>query len=92
MHRVAYLVLGSFLIAGLSAFASPLKAGEYVRYGAGCCDRQVVRHERYVPARRDQTPYLYEGSPRVYAPELRRHCVVQQSAFNYADYPTGPHC
>jgi hypothetical protein len=92
MHRVAYLVLGSCLLAALGVFASPLKAGEYVWYSAGCCDRQVVRHERYVPARRDTRPYLYEGSPRVHAPQPGRHCVVQQSAFNYAHYPTGPHC
>lgn len=92
MHRVAYLVLGSLLMTALGVFASPARAGEYVWYDTGCCDRQAVRHERYVPAPRYDVPYIYEGSPRVYAPELRRHCVVQQSAFNYAGYPTGPHC
>lgn len=92
MHRVVYLVLGLLLMTTFGVFVSPARAGEYVWYGTGCCDRQVVVHERYVPVRRDAVPYLYEGSPRVYEPQLRRHCVVQQSAFNYAGYPTGPHC
>jgi len=92
MHRVAYLVLGTCLFTALGIFVSPVNAGEYVWYGAGCCDRQVVRHERYVPVRRNDVPYIYENSPRVYAPQPGRHCTVQQSAFNYAYYPTGPHC
>lgn len=99
MHRVAYLVLGSCLLMALGAFVSPVVAGEYggryVWYSADCCYQKVVRHERdvrYIPVRRYARPYVYEQRPRVYAPPLRRHCVVQQSAFNYAYYPTGPHC
>ncbi len=89
MHRVAYLVLGTCLLMALGTFLSSARAGEYggryVWYG-------VDPGVRYVPAGRYARPYVYEQRPRVYAPRPQRHCVVQQSAFNYAYYPTGPHC
>jgi len=99
MHRVAYLVLGACLFTALSTYVSPVNAGEYggryVWYSSDCCYQKVVRHERdvrYVPAGRHVRPRVYDHGPRVYAPQPGRHCVVQQSAFNYAYYPTGPHC